>query len=111
MEVILAPDEREAMSLAEDNEGREIAEELEQQHPRWIVIFGAFTREFVCIPRFAAPPGLKVVAIYPKAAAGRMSEIEKLYRVREWVHLFKGRVISGPFGHAARPRSGMLAGS
>jgi len=83
MEVILAPDEREAMSLAEDNEGREIAEELEQQHPRWIVIFGAFTREFVCIPRFATPPGLKVVAIYPKAAAGRMSEIEKLYRVRE----------------------------
>jgi hypothetical protein len=27
------------------------------------------------------------------------------------VHLFKGRVISGLFGHAARPRSGMLAGS
>ena len=27
------------------------------------------------------------------------------------VHLFKGRIISGPFGHAARPRSGMLAGS
>jgi beta-lactamase superfamily II metal-dependent hydrolase len=28
-----------------------------------------------------------------------------------WAHLFKGRVISGLFGHAARPRSGMLAGS
>lgn len=83
MDVILAPDEREAMSRAGDNEGREIAEELEQQHPRWIVIFGAFTREFVCLPRFAVPPGLKVVAIYPKAAAGRMSEVEKLHRVRE----------------------------
>ena len=63
--------------------GREIAEELEQQHPRWIVIFGAFTREFVCIPRFAAPHGLMVVAIYPKAAADRMSKVERLSRVRE----------------------------
>jgi len=71
------------MSRAEDDAGREIAEELEQQHPRWIVIFGAFTREFVCIPRFAAPHGLKVVAVYPKAAAGRMSEVERLHRVRE----------------------------
>ncbi len=71
------------MSRPDNDEGREIAEELEQQHPRWIVIFGAFTREFVCIPRFAATPGLKVVAVYPKAAAGRMSEVERLYRVPE----------------------------
>lgn len=83
MEVTPAPDEREAMSAAEDNEGREIAEEMEQQHPQWIVIFGAFTREFVCLPRFAAPPGLKVVAIYPTAAADRMSKIERLSRIRE----------------------------
>jgi hypothetical protein len=73
----------EAMVRAENDEGREIAEELEQQHPRWIVIFGAFTREFVCLPRFAAIPGSMVVAIYPGAAAGRMSEVERLYRVRE----------------------------
>jgi hypothetical protein len=71
------------MSRAEDDASREIAKELEQQHPRWIVIFGTFTREFICLPRFAAPPGLKVVAIYPKAAADRMSGVERLYRVRE----------------------------
>src|SRR6266568_3299468 len=65
------------------SEGRGIAEELEQQHPQWIVIFGAFTREFVCLPRFAAPPGLKVVAFYPKAAAERMAEVERLSKVRE----------------------------
>ena len=81
--VLPAKAEKEAMSRAEDDEGREIAEELEQQHPRWIVIFGAFTREFVCIPRFAAPHGLNVVAVYPKSAADRMAEIEQLYRVRE----------------------------
>lgn len=71
------------MGRAEDDASCEIAKELEQQHPRWIVIFGTFTREFVCLPRFAAPPGLKVVAIYPKAAADRMSGVERLYRVRE----------------------------
>jgi hypothetical protein len=54
------------MVHVEDDACREIAKELEQQYPRWIVIFGTFTREFLCLPRFAAPPGLRVVAIYPK---------------------------------------------
>jgi hypothetical protein len=78
-----ALDEREAMGCAEDDACREIAEKLEQQHPQWIVIFGTFTREFICLPRFAVPPGSKVVAIYPEAAADRMSKMERLCRVRE----------------------------
>jgi hypothetical protein len=72
-----------AMDRTKVDACREIAEELEQQHPRWIVIFGTFTREFICLPRFAAPPGSKVVAIYPEAAADRMSRMERLCRVRE----------------------------
>ena len=78
-----AVDEREPMGRAEDDTCRQIAEELEQQHPRWIVIYGTFTGEFICLPRFAVPPGLKVVAIYPEAAADRMSKMERLYTVRE----------------------------
>ena len=69
---------------------REIAEELERQHPRWIVIFGAFTREFVCLPRFAVPPGFRVVAIYPEAAADRMSKVERLCRVQEGLSTVSG---------------------
>ena len=80
---IPASDEREAIGFSEDDAGRGIAKELEQQHPFWIVIFGMFTREFVCLPRFATSPGLKVVAIHPKAAADQMSKVERLYRVRE----------------------------
>jgi hypothetical protein len=83
MSAIPASDDRELMVHAEDAACREIAKELEQQHPRWIVIFGTFTREFFCLPLFAAPPGMKVVAIYPKAAADRMSSVERLYRIRE----------------------------
>jgi hypothetical protein len=71
------------MGFTDDDACREIAEKLEQQHPRWIVIFGTFTREFICLPRFAVPSGLKVVAIYPEAAADRMSKMERLCRVRE----------------------------
>ena len=43
--------------------------------PRWIVIFGTYTREFICLPRLAVPPGFRVVAIYPEAAADRMSKV------------------------------------
>lgn len=68
---------------------REIAEELEQLHPRWIVIFGTFTREFICLPRFAVSPGFSVVAIYPQAAADRMSKVERLFRVREGLSNWK----------------------
>jgi hypothetical protein len=80
---ISASDDKDLAVPAEDDACREIAQELEQQHPRWIVIFGTFTREFLCLPRFAAPPGLRVVAIYPKAAAERMSSVERLCRIRE----------------------------
>jgi hypothetical protein len=64
---------------------------LEQQHPLWIVIYGTFTKEFVCMPRFAAPPGLMVVAIYPKTAEDRMSKVERLYRIREGLREADGR--------------------
>jgi hypothetical protein len=98
--VISAPDERGAMSRAEDATSRDIAKELEQQHPRWIVIFGAFTREFLCLPRFAAPLGLKVVTVYPEAAADRMSKIERLCRVREALQETSKRTDGVPDGHS-----------
>ncbi|MDQ2815820.1 MAG: hypothetical protein M3Z75_29230 [Actinomycetota bacterium] len=86
---IPATGEREAMVRAEDDAAREIAEQLEQEHPSWIVIFGTFTKEFICLPRFSALPGLMVVALYPKAAADRMSEVERLYKVREGLAKWK----------------------
>jgi hypothetical protein len=98
--VISGPDERGAMSRAEDDASRDIAKELEQQHPRWIVIFGAFTREFLCLPRFAVPPGLKVVTVYPEAAAARMSKVERLCRVREGLREASERTDGGPDGHS-----------
>jgi hypothetical protein len=81
--MISASYEREAIGRTENDAGREIAMQLEQQHPLWIVMYGPFTKEFVCLPRFAAPSGLMIVAMYPKAAEDRMSEVERLCRIRD----------------------------
>jgi hypothetical protein len=70
------------MTHADDDTARRIAEQLERAHPKWIVVFGAFTREFVCFPLFQVPPGLRIVAMYPRAAEERMSAVERLYKVR-----------------------------
>ena len=71
-----------AMSGIDDDESRAIAERIEQENPGWIVIFGVFTKQFVCIPRFPAPPGTMVVAQYPDAVLPRMREVENLLRPR-----------------------------
>jgi hypothetical protein len=54
-----ALDKREAMYRAEDDACREIAEKLEQRHPQWIVIFGTFAREFICLPRVCGTSGIE----------------------------------------------------
>lgn len=48
----------------------------------WIVVFGVFTREFVCFPKFPAPAGTIVTALYPDAIPPRMRMIEGALRVR-----------------------------
>jgi hypothetical protein len=78
---ILVPGEGDVMARAEDDAAREIAERLEQEHPLWIVIFGSYTKEFICFPRFATLPQFMVVALYPKAAAERMHRAEQLYKI------------------------------
>jgi hypothetical protein len=83
------PDQRDARGRADDDAAREIAEQMEREHPGWIVVFGSYSREFVCFPRFQAPPGFLIVAMYPKAAAERMSEVERLYRIREGLAKWK----------------------
>jgi hypothetical protein len=64
------------MPGVDDEESRTTAEQMEQENPRWIVVFGVFTKEFFCLPRFKAPRGTLVVALYPGAALTRMREIE-----------------------------------
>jgi len=60
-----------------DDEPREIARHLEAKAPNWLVLWGAYTHQFVAFPRFDAPQGTIVTAIYPYALVGRTREIER----------------------------------
>jgi hypothetical protein len=64
-------------SAFDDDASREAAERTERENPGWIVVFGVFTREFVCFPRFPAPAGTIVTALYPDAIPPRMRTIER----------------------------------
>jgi hypothetical protein len=43
--------------MIDDEEPRAAAERIERENPRWIVVFGVFTKQFVGFPRFPAPRG------------------------------------------------------
>jgi hypothetical protein len=59
---------------------REAAQRAERENPGWIVLFGVFTKEFVCFPRFPAPAGTIVTSHYPDAILQRMRMIERALR-------------------------------
>ena len=63
-----------------DEEARNIARRMEWKHNHlWMIIFGAFSKKFICFPLFAAPPGTRVEAFYPDAADERMTAIERVW--------------------------------
>jgi hypothetical protein len=55
---------------------RNEAMRLEAENPRWIVVFGVYTKEFVCFPRFTVPGGTIVAARRPRAVVTRMRRVE-----------------------------------
>lgn len=64
-------------AVIDEQAAREIASRLEAAHPLWMVVYGVFTQQFVCFPRFNAPDGTVLVAIYPGALHDRMKHIEE----------------------------------
>jgi hypothetical protein len=64
---------------AKEEAQREIAGRLESEHPLWIVVYGGYSAEFVCFPKFSAPMGTMVVARYPAAIPERMRRLEEAF--------------------------------
>jgi hypothetical protein len=64
------------LSGADEEAAREEAQRLEVDNPLWIVVFGVYTREFVCFPRFTVQGGAVVAARYPMALPPRMRHVE-----------------------------------
>jgi len=57
-------------------EMKQAARRLEADNPRWIVLFGDYSRQFVAFPRFDVPTGTVLSALYPDALPPRMRRIE-----------------------------------
>lgn len=62
------------------DEPREIARQIEQQQPGWIVIYGIYSREYVAFPLFPASAGTILTATYPPALAEHMQAAERMFR-------------------------------
>lgn len=62
----------------DENSMRQVAVNLESGYPRWIVVFGIYSRQFVAFPRFSVPAGTMAVANYPGALTARMLDIERM---------------------------------
>jgi hypothetical protein len=60
---------------------RRIAEQLEASNPRWIVVFGAYTKQFIAFSRFHAPEGTIITARYPDALPSRLRIAEERHAV------------------------------
>jgi hypothetical protein len=48
-----------------DDEGRAIAEDIGEQRPGWLVMFGVYSRQFVAFPLFAVSRRTILAARYP----------------------------------------------
>lgn len=55
---------------------KQIAERLGKSNPRWIVVSGEYTKQFVAFPRFPVPKGTVVAAHYPAPLPARMRAVE-----------------------------------
>jgi hypothetical protein len=59
--------------------GCQTAEQIERDHPRWMVIYGFHSREYVAFPLFPAPPGTILTAHYAPALMERVERCERYY--------------------------------
>jgi hypothetical protein len=65
---------------AQETATREEARRLEAENPLWIVVYGVYSKEFVCFPRFVVPGGAIVAARYPETLLSRMRRVESSAR-------------------------------
>jgi hypothetical protein len=66
------------MPSADEDEFREMARNIDEKSPRWLVVWGTYTRH--AFPLFDAPRGTILTAGYPDALTGRMREAERRFQ-------------------------------
>ncbi len=59
-----------------DDQGRQVATEIEQSHPHWVVMWGCYSRLFWAFPQFQAPKGTIVSAPSRERLLADMHSVE-----------------------------------
>lgn len=65
------------MRVIYDPDQRELAARIERDFPRWLVMWGAYSRQFWAYPCFRVPRGTIAHAAGPNDLAGMMREIQQ----------------------------------
>lgn len=65
----------------DDNSCRATAEQINQDHPHWLVIYGSYSKLFWAYPLFEMRRRLLVRAVYPDALIARMYQAEQRLRI------------------------------
>jgi hypothetical protein len=66
-------------SLSPENHAEQAAK-LDRENPRWIVVWGTFSHQYVAFPLFLVPPGTVLCFRSEPELLRRMRQTEKIYR-------------------------------
>jgi hypothetical protein len=83
------------LTMTEDQQ-RRVASEVEQSHPRWIVMWGAYSHMFWAFPRFDVPKGTIVSAPDPGRLTADMQRVEDEARVGLPVPAYQAPTLTAP---------------
>jgi len=65
-----------ASTSGEHDVQRRIAAQVERDHPRWMIVWGSYSREFWAYPKFNVPPGTILHSGDPNVVAVQMRQVE-----------------------------------
>jgi hypothetical protein len=66
----------------DDHACQAAADDINQQRPDWLVLWGSYSKRFVAFALFAMSQRRIVTAHYPDALLHRMDEVERRWRIR-----------------------------
>jgi hypothetical protein len=79
--IATAPGRDRLVPVNDDNACREIAEQINQARPHWLVLWGSYSRRFWAFPLFETRPRMLVHASYPGALLARLDDAERRYLI------------------------------
>ena len=68
--------------MTDDNIGHAIAGRIERERPRWMVVFGGYSGQFVAFPLFDTPSPLRIETRHASQLVNHIERTEDYFRPR-----------------------------